>query len=89
MSEFHIKFHGELPPNYEEVYSRVYGELDPIYDDLDGCPEELIFHIVILTKDHDGPTVTCWGDPDEPGTFQCEYQSTTEWVKLSDLDESK
>jgi hypothetical protein len=87
MSEFHIKFHGELPPDYEEVYSRVYGELDIMYDDLDGCPEDLIFHVVFLAKDHYGPTVLCWGDPDEPGIFHCEYQPTTEWVSVGDVDE--
>ena len=80
MSRFKIRFHGERPPNYEKVYAQVNRELCRLYDDLNGRPEQLIFHIVILSRNFDGPTVTCWGDPDEPGTFQCEYSHKTQWV---------
>ena len=83
MNEFRIKFHGaERPPNYEKVYAQVNAELCDLYDDLEGRPEQLIFHTVILSKNFDGPTVFCWGDPDEPGVFQCEYSHKTEWVTL-------
>jgi len=84
MSRFRIKFHGERPPNYEKVYAQVNAELCKLYKDLEGRPEGLIFHTVILTKDFDGPTVFCWGDPEEPGAFQCEYSHKTQWVTLDD-----
>jgi hypothetical protein len=84
MNEFRIKFHGARPPNYEKVYAQVNAELCDLYDDLEGRPERLIFHTVILSKDFDGPTVFCWGDPDEPGVFQCEYSHKTQWVTLDD-----
>lgn len=82
MARFSIKMHGRRPPNYERVMKQVHQELTKLYEDLEGRPERLLFHTVILSRKHGGPTVSCWGDPDRPGCFQCEYVHKTEWIGL-------
>ena len=86
MNDFRIKFHGGMPPNYEKVVQKVHKELYYLNRDLDGRPEDLIFHIVLLSQDDNGPSVFCWGDQDYPGIFQCEYSARTKWTSLKDRD---
>lgn len=82
---FRIRFYGSRPPNYERTLKKVYQELSDLYQDLDGRPERLITHTVMLRRgSQDGaPTVHCWGDPDSPGVFHVEYHPKTKWIKIN------
>lgn len=61
---------------------------DDIRRSLDGlpAPEDLMFHVVQLTPDSEGPSVTLTGG--EPGTFVATYDAVTTWVSMSDWDQT-
>ena len=81
-SEVEIKWEGELPPS--EIIAKVREEIKTDLGDLKR-PSDLCFHVVILTDDRDGPTVTLWGRSEE--IFGGEYTQQTEWKPLSALEE--
>lgn len=85
MTGFRIQLHGRRPPNYEKALRWVYSELLMLYVNMDGRPERLITHTVMLRRGpHDGaPSVHCWGDPGSPGVFHIEYHPKTEWIKIN------
>jgi hypothetical protein len=79
-----IIWHGVRPIEVDEVVRKdlacktLYGLEDP---------EELIFHTVFLGRSMDnGPTVTVWGDPDDPGKFHAEYSHKTEWTTMGEIE---
>lgn len=42
-------------------------------------PGKLVFHHVLLTRDHDGPLVFVWGKEGDDA-FHCEYVENPEWT---------
>lgn len=58
---------------------------DSIRDELEDLsdPSDLGFHIVFLSTESEGPTVTLWGV--EGGKFGGEYTEKTVWVPLSEM----
>lgn len=71
---FEIVWHGEVPEGVEE---KVRAEMLESLDGL-GKPSDLGFHIVFLTDDMEGPSVTVWGQKRDP-RFHAEYEEVSEW----------
>jgi hypothetical protein len=46
-----------------------------VIDDIEQ-PNDLVFHLVFLTKDYDGPNVIVWGKDD---AYHCQYEAVTKW----------
>jgi hypothetical protein len=48
-----------------------------VIDDIEQ-PNDLVFHLVFLTKDYDGPNVIVWGKDD---AYHCQYEATMKWER--------
>lgn len=76
---------GNEPPAEGRIEEQVR---DDIRRSLSGlpAPEELIYHVVQLTSDINGPSVfLCGGGP---GEFYAIYEQETTWVTLSNWDDA-
>lgn len=48
-------------------------------------PKRLVFSVVILTDDINGPSVTVWGSKGTK-SFIAEYRPKTEWVSINEIE---
>jgi len=44
-------------------------------------PSQLIFHLVFLTKDYNGPNIIVWGEKDDDESLHCQYEATMKWER--------
>ena len=81
-----LKWHGTLPENLAEIEETVITDLETIHDDLEQEPSALIFHYVVLSKNHDEPLVFVWGEEGDNEHYQCEYILDPEWKSINSID---
>jgi hypothetical protein len=48
-----------------------------VIDDI-AKPSDLVFHLVFLTKDYNGPNVIVWGKENDDA-YHCQYEATMKW----------
>lgn len=62
---------------------KVAKEIEALFSDGLEKPEDLLFHIVKLTKRDNGPSVLIEGREDAPGMLFCQYRAeTTNWLTV-------
>lgn len=83
-----ITWHGLVPvDNIDGIELAVLEDIKRSLTSLDK-PSDLIYHLVPLGDDYDGPSVTVWGEAGDDDHFHCEYQHETEWVSLNEVDDN-
>jgi len=80
-----IQWHGDRPADIDAIEARVLSRL--VSDGVNmSKPSDLIYSVVSLTDDIEGPSVTVWGEEDN-NSFHAEYFIKTGWATASDLVE--
>lgn len=78
-TKINICWHGAPCP---DVYLEdLIKDISYLSEDLPS-PSSLIFHTCQLTPDHNGPSISIWGEKGDD-RFHCQYEETTEWVTLT------
>lgn len=81
-----IKWHGDVTQDdLDHLELTVLEDIKRSLTSLDK-PSDLIYHLVPLGDNYDGPSVSVWGEAGDDEHFHCEYQSETQWVSLSEAD---
>ncbi len=86
-NEIQLRWEGPMPGG--TVIDQVITECLDLLEHGLKRPEDLWYHVVILSSDYEGPTVSVWGNEEYPGIFNCEFHLETKWVSLKDIKESR
>lgn len=80
MMDYRIKWDGESHPGLEPGLRR---ELREIIGD---NPEDLVFHVWIISEDIFGPSVECTWDAEQE-VIVATYSAVTKWVNLNEQED--
>ncbi len=85
---FNLKWTDDTRPDEEYLgkFADEYAELCEALDDAD----DLIAHVILLTDDENGPSVSIYGIEGDKENLYALYSEETEWVELieEEIDES-
>jgi hypothetical protein len=83
--KFKLVWEGDIPILTETETHKLAKEISEIENAIDDA-SSLIFHLVQLDKDQEGPSITIYGKTDNSDELFLEYQSKTEWFIMDSPD---
>jgi hypothetical protein len=84
--KFNITWEGDIPELTEDEKLHLAREIVWLEQSMPD-PSDLIFHMINLTKDPEGPSIVAYGKPDNRGELFLEYNAVTQYITLDDIDD--